>query len=93
MAKAFVIIKGRGAYSDRGTQPERVYLNQEKAQASMVALEEIEKRYYRQTLASGRISYEEANKLAPACAKEYLALGFEASIDDDWELAEAELIY
>ncbi len=90
--KAYIIIKGWGEYSERGTEPAKVYLDQAAAQETMKKLSEIEFRYRAQIGKHPNINYDKRHQLDPSCTAEYQALGFEASIYDDWELAEAELI-
>lgn len=86
MSKAYIIIKGWGAYSDRGTTPVRVYLDRTKAEETMVKLEAIEKKYAPKEF-YGTVG-PEVSKIAE---EEYAAIGFEAGPYDDWELAEAEI--
>ncbi len=103
MVKAYVIIMGSGEYSSRETEPVRVYLSSEKAKKIMGKLESIERKYNdlcHQEHAKGApqramgitryFSHELAGKLNPEITKEYAKLGFDASIYDDWKLAEAE---
>ena len=93
MAKAWIIIKGWGAYLDRGTTPVRVYLNYERAKADMTKLDAIYKKYQPIIWPSGRF-FEDSNaveKFAPQISAEYEAAGFDAEWSHDWELAEADL--
>jgi hypothetical protein len=91
MAKCYIIIRGWGEYSDRGTTPVRVYLDRAQAEEMMAKLEAVESK--RSSLAGLKFSdYPAAREtLAPQMKAEYEALGFDADIYDDWELAEAEL--
>ena len=92
MRKAFIIIKGWGSYSDRGTEPVRVYLDEGRAIKIMEQLENIQGKY--EALIKPYTSSfddEVAKRLAPEIKTEYAALGFDATWEDDWELAEAEL--
>jgi hypothetical protein len=86
MEKVYVIIKGWGAYSDRCTQPARVYLDRNLAEQTMAKLEAVQKKYEPHPF------YAEPKPGAKeAAVKEYADLGFEADCYDDWELAETEL--
>lgn len=90
MTKAYIIIRGSGAYSDRSTTPVRVYLDKQKAQETMAKLKAIES-WHSTKDSSHYMNYELAQKKNPAVTAEYLAIGFEATVWDDWELAEADL--
>ena len=93
MAKAWIIIKGWGSYSDRGTRPVRVYLNYERAKADMTKLDAIYKKYQPIILPPGRFieDFDAVKKLTPQIKAEYEAAGFKAEWNNDWELEEADL--
>lgn len=56
----------------------------------MAALEDIAKRNSIWNPTYHSEDYKLAEKIGPACKAEYAAIGFDASVWDDWELAEAE---
>lgn len=93
MAKAYVIIRGWGEYSDRGTTPAKVYLDRAKAEAAMAALDTVYRRFVaaREQIAGKSGYFEKVKAMIPESAAAYAALGFEADLNDDWELAEADL--
>lgn len=94
MKKAYIIIRGWGEYSDRGTTPAKVYLDRTKAEAVMAKLEAIDLEFTnKRKLIENKPGYfEKVKELKPEAVAAYAAIGFDADQHDDWELAEAELV-
>lgn len=90
MTKVYIIIQGEGAYSDRIEEPVKVYRDKATAEQVFASLDTISRQVKRDDWQFP--STDNDKKLVERVKQQYTALGFEASWEHDWELAEAEFI-
>ena len=91
--KAWVIVAGTGAYSDRHTWPARVFINQAEAQREMAILENLSKVSINLVPWRDKDAYYKWEEAIRKAQKAYHEMGYEDySGSVDWELCEAELI-
>lgn len=97
MTTVYVIIGGRGEYSDRTTWPELVFLDQVKAQSVMAKLEAIAKPFKEDSERPPRVRSTLPKDAKSKALAAYEALGCHSMTihvvsDTDWEMAEAILV-
>jgi hypothetical protein len=88
LRKAYVIIRGNGAWSERWSTPVKVFLDRDVAQTTMEKLEAVQRRFGRNAKDCGPRNPPEVRRAAAAA---YRDLGFDADDEDDWELVETDL--